>query len=149
YSPSFPLQVGGYSYGIPVTLSTTTLLASGSAGKFTVPVNNSIVGTWNQPGFDDSGWASVNNGVGFEADPPPSTATTLIADSVTDFSGNQGQNNWFYGYWDKKGDVNGTYQADDFIPFPRGTGNVLAPTNYWDGAKWDWPQGNPPFTELT
>ena len=42
------------------------------------------------------------------------------ADSVAEFSENQGQDNWFYGYYDQRKDVetgNLTYDLSDFIPF--------------------------------
>ncbi len=41
-----------------------------------------------------------------------------IADSVADFSGKQGLNEWTYGYWDESKDVDGWYeQASDFRLF--------------------------------
>jgi hypothetical protein len=149
YAPTYPLQVPGISYGIPVTLSSTTLLTTGAAGKFTVPLNSALGVDWTYPGFNDGSWASVNNGVGFEGDPAVISAPTLMADSITEFGGNQGGNGWFYGYWDRKADGDGFYTAGEFIPFPRGTGNVLAPTNFWNGSKWDFPAGDPSLVELT
>lgn len=42
-----------------------------------------------------------------------------IADSVEDFSGEQGLHGWSYGYWDESADPDGVYdQAGDFRPFP-------------------------------
>ena len=149
YSPTYPLQVPGISYGIPVTLNSSTILATGAAAKFTVPVNGNAGSTWTEPGFNDGSWVSVNNGVGFEADAAPGGNPEVLADSVTQFSGNQGSNSWFYGYWNKKADANNTYESADFIPFPRGTGNALNTTNYWSGSLWDIPAGNPPWTELS
>jgi len=149
YAPAYPLQVPDVSYGIPVTLSTTTLLATGAAGKFTVPLNDSLGLLWTQPDFNDGSWAAVNNGVGFEGDANVISLPVLMADSVAEFSGNQGQNGWSYGYWVKDTDSDGIYEASEFTAFPRGTGNVLNSTNYWNGASWDWPLGNPPWTELT
>ena len=137
------------SYGIPVSLSTSTLLTTGAAGKFTVPLNGALGLDWTQVGFIDGSWASVNNGVGFEADSTVISSPTLIADSIAEFSGNQGGNGWFYGYWDKKADGDAIYAASDFIPFPRGTGNVLAGTNFWNGSKWDFPATDPSLVELT
>lgn len=37
------------------------------------------------------------------------SAADIIADSVHDFSGRQGQNGWTYGYWDETGDSDGEY----------------------------------------
>ena len=146
---SYPQQVAGVSYGLPAVLSTTTLVSNGAPLRFTVPLSGALDPAWLAPGFDDGSWAALTNGVGFEADAPPSVGGMLLAEATVEFSGNQGGNNWFYGYWDKKTDANGTYEAADFTAFPRGTGNTLATTNYWDGTKWDYPAGNPPWTELT
>ena len=142
-------QAPDISYGIPVVLNTTALVAPGAAGKFTVPLSGTLGLNWTQPGFNDASWTSVTNGVGFESEPAPSGTPTQLADSVADFSGTQGNNGWFYGYWRQDTDPNSTYEAADFVQFPRGTGNVLADTNYWNGSKWDWPAGDPPWTELT
>jgi len=149
YAPTYPLQAPGISYGIPVTLRPVSLVTAGAAAKFTVPLNGNAGITWTEPGFNDASWASVNNGVGFESGAPPSGNPEVLADSLAQFSGNQGSNGWFYGYWDKKADANSTYESADFIQFPRGTGNVLNSTNYWSGSLWDIPAGNPPWTELS
>ncbi len=144
----YPQQVAGISYGLAVTLPVATLISNGAPARFTVPVNDALGGAWLLPGFDDGSWVAVTNGIGFEGGPAPTAGGVQLADAAGEFSGTQGSNNWFYGYWDRKADANGTYEAGDFTPFPRGTGNALAATNYWDGTKWDWPAGNPPWTEL-
>lgn len=36
-------------------------------------------------------------------------AASVIADSVKEFSGEQGQNQWFYGYWDRTADPDDQY----------------------------------------
>ncbi len=60
----------------------------------------------------------------------------------------QGSNNWYYGYWDRAADPDGTYQSYEFTPFPHDGGGYSA-TDFWDGSKWDWFNGNPPWTELS
>jgi len=35
----------------------------------------------------------------------------VIADSVNQFSGDQGKNGWFYGYWDRSADADGQYSS--------------------------------------
>lgn len=41
----------------------------------------------------------------------------VVADSVRDFSGTQGENGWAYGYWDESKDADGAYdQTRDFRP---------------------------------
>jgi len=39
---------------------------------------------------------------------------TIIGDSVAEFSGVQGQDNWYYGYWDRTNDADGQYAASEF-----------------------------------
>jgi hypothetical protein len=150
YTPFYPIQVSGVSYGMPVTAVTTVLVSTGAPGRFTVPLNDNLGGTWTLPGFNDSSWVSVTNGVGFESDPAGPPTGTGIANSESEFSGTQGQGGWFYGYWDKKADANGIYEPGDFIQFPRGTGNQLNSTNYFNGSVWMFPlPNNPPFTMLS
>ncbi|MCA9150896.1 MAG: hypothetical protein KDA92_16405, partial [Planctomycetales bacterium] len=51
-----------------------------------------------------------------------------VADSVTEFSGVQGQDNWFYGYYDLRADAedaNGTYDVGDFIEYLNDDTNVV------------------------
>ena len=81
YAPRYPLQVPGISYGIPVVLNNSTLLATGAAGRFTVPLNDTLGISWTLPEFNDGSWGSVNNGVGFEAD---GGSESVVADSVAD-----------------------------------------------------------------
>lgn len=38
-----------------------------------------------------------------------SASASVVADSVEDFSGQQGLNGWTYGYWDESADADGTY----------------------------------------
>ena len=43
------------------------------------------------------------------------SAAAIIADSVNEFSGTQGQNNWYYGYYDRTHDLDGIYNpVSDF-----------------------------------
>ncbi len=98
------------------------------------------------------------NGLGDECDARP------IADSVLDWdpTGEQGTNNWFYGYYNVSKDEldNGVaeYEEEDFIEFKNdGTGTpstVQLPRvgtnpdddfNHWNGNAWDF-EGNPPWT---
>jgi hypothetical protein len=66
---------------------------------------------------------------------------------MTDFSGTQGQANWYYGYWNKGTDVDGTYSDTEFAAFPN-LGGPFSETNYWTGSQWAWYDGNPPWTSL-
>lgn len=81
---------------------------------------------------------------------PSVVRAAVIANSQTEFSGAQGQNNWHYGYYNKTGDGNSTYDAaTDFIQFLADGTTTLSATNFWNGSVWDWPvNGNPPWTTL-
>jgi hypothetical protein len=72
----------------------------------------------------------------------PLRADIIIADSVTQFAGQQGSNNWYYGYWQKTGDVDGIYNYEaDFVPFTQfgvytivgGTAWNTSSSSYWTG----------------
>lgn len=84
-------------------------------------------------------------------------AVIIATSGVGEFSGNQGQDGWSYGYWDVTGDASpGTYNHNtDFTAFPGGASSgAWSDTNYWRGSKWDWNPvgagtGNPPWTEIT
>ncbi|NQT14583.1 MAG: PEP-CTERM sorting domain-containing protein [Planctomycetes bacterium] len=76
---------------------------------------------------------------------------TQVADSASEFSGVQGNYNWFHGYHNAT--ANGAYDAtpggtDDFISFPDDDGPGTSPTDFWTGSAWDWDSGNPPWTFL-
>ena len=90
----------------------------------------------------------------------------VIADSVAEFSGNQGQDNWFYGYYDVRDDAtngDGQYAAGDFIAFLNDGSEVVSTDpgfgewrnwpNHWNGSKWDLLDngavGHGPWTEVT
>jgi hypothetical protein len=80
-----------------------------------------------------------------------------LANSVTQFSDVQGQDNWFYGKYDQKaaitangGNVNTPYDPELFEPFSHTPGdNTVSPTNQWDGTKWDEAVNVAPWTELS
>lgn len=147
YKPQFPVQVTGVSYGIPLQQVVTPLISSNAPAKVLVPTSDSLGLGWTAPDFDDAAWLKATNGIGFETDPPAITPV-VIANSVTEFSGTQGQSNWFYGYWNKRDDADGDYADAEFVPFPRQAG-LHSASNFWTGTYWDWFAGNPPGTELS
>ena len=69
-------------------------------------------GTWLDPALDDAhgDWFGATTGIGYV---PPSDPVVL-ADSVAEFSGVQGQNNWRYGTWNRSNDADGVYGQGDF-----------------------------------
>src|SRR5689334_105401 len=137
YAPRYPVQVSDFSYGFPVTQTPVSLVSTGAAAKFFVPPNADLGTAWKAPAFDDSAWTSVNNGVGFETEALAPFGLAQIADSVTEFSGNQGQNGWYYGYYAKSADADGTYNpGTDFVQFLRDGTTVLSAGNHWNGTLW-------------
>ena len=66
YAPTYPPQADDLSYGLPVTPQPVTLLASGAARKFLVPLNSALGTNWIRPGFNDASWMDVKTGVGFD-----------------------------------------------------------------------------------
>lgn len=112
----------------------------------------------NKPDTDSDGFTDPDEFF-FGSNPTLDTDTPLtlaIADSVTDFSGVQGQGGWEYGYRDVTAtghtlnyDVNA-----GFIKFAGGSDNPdgwiegLDSTQQWNNGKWDI-QNNAPWTEIT
>ncbi|MFP6865391.1 MAG: hypothetical protein VCA35_05570, partial [Roseibacillus sp.] len=80
-----------------------------------------------------------------------SNAQVTIADSFTEFSGIQGQDDWINGYRNFTADGGGAYDPGNFIPFLNDGSGVLetdpVEVNHWNGAKWDF-EGNPPWTTV-
>lgn len=148
YAPAFPLQVPLVSYGVPLVQTVTTLVATGAAARVYVPTNDILGSTWLAPAFDDSGWLPATTGVGYETDAQGTFTPVVVADSVTEFSGKQGSNNWYYGYWNRDADPNGVYSDVDMSFFPNADGPYGA-ANFFDGTTWHWFGGNPPFTEIS
>ncbi|RIK75895.1 MAG: hypothetical protein DCC68_20425 [Planctomycetota bacterium] len=91
-----------------------------------------------------------------------------VADSVAQWSttGTQGENNWFNGYYERRGDANDTYDDVDFVAFLNDGTNVVAnavppgdpgywtnSSNHWDGGKYDLANngngGRGPWTEIS
>jgi hypothetical protein len=146
YAPAFPAQVADISYGLSLVQTTVPLLSATNASKYLVPTDDSISTNWFDPAFNDLAWFIGTAAIGFETEASP---PLLVADSATEFSGNQGQDNWFYGYYNKTLDGGGgaVYQASNFVAFPKNDG-PWAVDNFWTGVQWDWYAGNPPWIEI-
>jgi hypothetical protein len=137
--------------GVMVAASATAdtkLVTDGSPARILVPADGNLGGTWRAPSFNDSSWIRGSNGVGYEVVPGAYNAN-VIADSRAEWSaaGRQGENHWINGYYDKTGDLDATYQATDFQPFPRSEG-PFGPDNFWTGGAWDWFAGDPPWDTI-
>jgi hypothetical protein len=154
---SFPPQAPDVSYGVAVTVVKSPLVVSGAPARYRVPSGTSPPAGWTAVGFDDTGpqWAPAVTGIGFDTTQgyeTPATGEQLgapVADSVADWSvtGVQGEKGWTYGYWNRTTDADHVYSADAFVPFPR-DGSGYGPTDYWNGAMYDWYPGNPPWTSI-
>ena len=89
---------------------------------------------------------------GFDPLDPASNPGTVLVDSIVDFSGEPGQDNWTNGYrnFTQDGGAIDYDAANDFIPFVGGEGlgawDGIA--QQWDGGKWDLFQGGGPWTEI-
>lgn len=70
---------------------------------------------------------------------PGAMAGNERANSVTQFSGVQGMNGWYYGYWDRATDANGVYSAADVTLFPG---------EDFNGTRWAASQAPPPWTDI-
>ena len=86
-------------------------------------------------------------------------AQDVLADSATEFSGIQGQDDWWHGYRNLTldGGENDYDPEADFIPFPVDGSTILSATNFWNGNIFDWHNDppnaggnahNPPWTSL-
>ncbi len=149
YTPTYPPQVTDVSYGIPTGVQNQTLVAEGAAAAVLVPTDGSldivepdvVAGTWLDPDLNTEagGWIVGETGIGFV----PSEEPVVLADSVADFSGVQGEKNWFYGTWTKNSDNDGLYSPNEFT--------LINGDRFFDPAtgKWDLGVGRPPNTEIT
>ncbi len=126
----------------------TKLITTGSPARVLVPASDALGGTWRSVSFNDSAWTAAQNGVGYEVQPGAYSAS-VIADSRGDWStsGQQGENRWINGYYDKTADADGVYQAVDFQPFPRANG-PWDDDNFWDGGSWNWFPDNVPWDTI-
>ncbi len=82
FSPEYPPQVSDVSYGRDIVASETTLLATGSAGRYLIPTSQTQYlglnlgagqlghgssGGWNRNlNFDDSSWTQAITGIGYD-----------------------------------------------------------------------------------
>ena len=63
----YPTQFADVSFGMTTNVETTTLLANNSAARAFVPEPAGTLPTgWTEASYDDSGWISGNQGVGYE-----------------------------------------------------------------------------------
>lgn len=108
--------------------------------EINIHMTNPTIADTDSDTFDDG--FEVSRGL----DPldPNSNPGTLLADSLIDWSGVQGQGNWTYGYrnYTQDGGVDpadGYDPTADFIPFAGGDGLGAwdGVTQVWNGSAWD------------
>ena len=138
YAPSYPAQVANVSYGFPAQENVQTLLSASAPAKFYVPVDDRFSKDWTRPEFSDAAWTASANGLGYDTDPATVITPVLLADSFREFTGIQGQSNWFYGYWDRGNDLDGVYKPGEFKAFPRTTATTLSADNFFAANTWKW-----------
>ena len=85
--------------------------------------------------------------------PPNAANGELITDSLTSFSGEQGQDGWSYGWYNQRLDVeesNGVYDVTDFEEFLNDGSDLIEidpdfwedSENHWNGNQWDLVDNN-------
>ena len=136
----------------PELVASTNAALNGSTNYFTNPTPDTTNGDAN-----DSPGPLVS---GVPKTLPPlevgGVGATVVADSAAEFSGNQGQDGWFYGYHDVTNDTSGAgYDHNsDFTQFPGGaSAGAWSDSNHWTGSAWDYnplgaDTGNPPWTVI-
>ena len=150
FSPGIPRQVQDVSYGIPTGIDYSTFIGPNAPGRVLIPTDGSldptepdvVAGTWLDPELDDSaaGWMDATTGVGYV----PPNDPLVLADSVAEFSGVQGQDNWYYGTWTKNFDSDGIYASSEFASLNQER-FFVPQTNLWDVG----PNGSSPSTEIS
>jgi hypothetical protein len=149
YSPSYPAQVANVSFGFPAQDNVVSLLSAGSPAKLFVPSDESLGKDWTTLDFQDGAWVAATNGLGYETDPTTVITPVVLADSYREFTGAQGQSNWFYGYWDRRNDLDGVYKPSEFRAFPRTTATVFSADNFFANNTWRWFPSADAATEIT
>ncbi len=130
----------GLDDGGEITAGTNPLLADsdGDGRSDGDEVNGPVTSNPTDPDSDDDGFSDSDE-VTFNSSPTNDSDTPLtyaVADSQTEFSGIQGENNWSYGYRNFTADGGGaSYDpAAHFIPF---TGGSDLP-DAWNGTTQQW-----------
>jgi hypothetical protein len=94
--------------------------------------------------YDDGFAASLNGVLVASRNSPVASAGGIQADSLADWSntGQQGFNNWYYGFYDQGADPDGAY--DPYSDFTHAD-----PQWSWNGGAWVLGPANPPWDLIT
>ena len=71
YAPEFPEQFSAVSYGPEQTALVSQFVTAGDPVRVLLPASageDVDTAVWSDPSFDDSGWLSLNTGIGYDAD---------------------------------------------------------------------------------
>jgi hypothetical protein len=70
FDPAYPAQFADISYGYAALgTRTETPVQTGTAGRYLVPTNAPMLSaTWNTRTFNDSGWKTSGNGIGYDTE---------------------------------------------------------------------------------
>jgi len=84
FTPAFPPQVSGVSFGLDPGLRSVTLLSSNATGRLLIPADGAPGTNWVFPAYDDSAWHGATSAVGFAVGalgsiPLPGLASNLVA----------------------------------------------------------------------
>ncbi|MBP7053782.1 MAG: CotH kinase family protein [Phycisphaerae bacterium] len=71
FLPEYPRQISDVSYGTAMEVETTLLVSGAGAARMWLPADNDIGMDWVRPDFDDSSWAQVTLGIGYDRTPAP------------------------------------------------------------------------------
>ena len=148
FSPTYPPQASGISYGVPMRRTTSIIVPLATSARVTEASGSAASEDWTGPEYDDSSWTPVTTAVGAAKTDGALKVIAVLADSVSAFSDVQGQGGWYYGYYQRTRDPDGIYAVADFKPFPR-SNVVYGPENYWNGSSWSfYPTNNPLRVEI-
>lgn len=94
--------------------------------------------------------AGIANHAQAAVDASTYTSFSTITDSINGFSGVQGQDNWYHGWYNYTADVDSTYAAGDFQPFaPDASGGTGGSNYHWTGTNYDNAAGGAPWVNLS
>jgi hypothetical protein len=79
FNPAFPKQTASISYGYAQELTTIPLTTSNEFLKYFVPSNFAASAEWYMPDFDDTGWPTGTNGLGYDTTSPGFGVRTIKA----------------------------------------------------------------------
>ncbi len=87
FTPSFPAQYEGFSYGREMRSSVVSVIGSQSPVHFLVPTADNDDLPWREVDFDHSAWFSATGTIGYDGNTPPVYASHIHRDVSDQVSG--------------------------------------------------------------